>query len=179
MATRQSGILESELPELHQKAVDLLDMLQKHLSDKTGEKGKCNFEKAHSILHNVCEIVLWGNSDNTSCQAPEVRTWYILLHTWYILCLYLFSCGTYCLLSTYFLFILSTYFLSARPYREYQIIDTESYRDLQESYRAYNFVMELEIRAVQVLKSALFRSRPYNEGTYCCCACMARRPLTV
>ncbi len=53
------------------------------------------------------------------------------------------------------------------------IIDTESYRDLQESYGAYDFVSELEIRTVQVL------SRPYNQGTYCRCAGMARRPLTV
>ncbi len=53
------------------------------------------------------------------------------------------------------------------------IIDTESYRDLQESYRAYNFFSELEIRMVRVL------SRPYNQGTYGRCAGMARRPLTV
>jgi hypothetical protein len=85
MAFRQSRILESELPELQQKAVDLLDMLQEHLPDKTGEKGKWNFVKAHSILHKVREIVLWGNLDNTSCQAPEVRSWYILVFTWYIL----------------------------------------------------------------------------------------------
>ncbi len=55
----------------------------------------------------------------------------------------------------------------------YVIIDTESYRDLQESYRAYNFVSELEIRAVGVL------SWPYNQGTYGRCAGMARRPLTL
>ena len=74
MATRQSSIAEAELPELQQKAVDLLDILQENLPDKTSEKGKWNFEKAHSILHKVHEIVLWGNSDNlnTSCQAPEV-----------------------------------------------------------------------------------------------------------
>ncbi len=42
------------------------------------------------------------------------------------------------------------------------IKDTESYRDLQQSYPAYNFVSELEIRTgtVRVL------SRPYNQGTY-------------
>ena len=74
IASRQAGIPESELPELQQKAIDLLDLLQKNLPDKTGEKGKWNFEKAHSILHKVREIVLWGNSDNTSCQAPEVCT---------------------------------------------------------------------------------------------------------
>ena len=69
IATRQVGISdsnsESELRELHQKAIDLLDLLQKNLPDKTGEKNKWNFEKAHSILHKVREIVLWGNSDNT------------------------------------------------------------------------------------------------------------------
>ncbi len=53
------------------------------------------------------------------------------------------------------------------------IIDTESFRDLQENFRAYNFVSELEFRAVGVL------SRSYNQGTYGRCAGMARRPLTV
>ncbi len=85
MATSQSSILESELPELQQNAVDLLDMLQEYLPDKTGKKGKWYFERAHSILHKVCEIVLWGISDNTSCQAPEVNTLCILVYTWYIL----------------------------------------------------------------------------------------------
>jgi hypothetical protein len=81
------SILESELPDLQQKAVDLRDM--------------------------VSEIVLWGNSDYTSCQAPEpgpeVHTWYILVHTWYILiCSYLVVVCT----SSYFvvnLYIDSTY----------------------------------------------------------------------
>ena len=82
MATRQSSIAEAELPELQQKAVDLLDILQENLPDKTGEKGKWNFEKAPSILHKVQEIVLWGNSDNTSCQAPEVIFLYVLIHSW-------------------------------------------------------------------------------------------------
>ena len=63
-----------ELADLHQKAVELLDLLHKNLPEKTGEKAGWNFEKAHSILHKVREIVLWGNSDNTSCQAPEVST---------------------------------------------------------------------------------------------------------
>ena len=72
IATRQSRITEEELPELQDKAVELLDLLQRNLPDKTGEKGKWNFEKAHSILHKVREIILWGNSNNTSCQGPEV-----------------------------------------------------------------------------------------------------------
>ena len=83
--SRQSGIPESELPDLHQKAIDLLDLLRKNLPDKTGEKAKWNFEKAHSILHKVREIVLWGNSDNTSCQAPEVSTYvYVQVCTCFI-----------------------------------------------------------------------------------------------
>ena len=66
--------IASQMPDVQQKAVDLLVLLQKNLPDKTGEKAKWNFEKAHSILHKVREIVLWGNSDNTTCQAPEVST---------------------------------------------------------------------------------------------------------
>jgi hypothetical protein len=85
MTIFQSSILESELLELQHKAVDLLNMLQEPLADKTGEKGKWIFEKAHSILHKVSEIGMKGNSDNTSCLAPEVCTWYILVHTQYIL----------------------------------------------------------------------------------------------
>ena len=106
MATCQSSIVDSELPELQQKAVDLLDMLQEYLPDKTGEKGKWNFEKAHSILHKVREIVLWGNSDNTSCQAPEVRTSNILVHTKYILSctdLYVVPTSTYSVHTCYIL----------------------------------------------------------------------------
>ncbi len=79
MASYQSRILESELPELQQKAVDLLDILQENLPDKTGEKGKWNFEKAHNILHKVREILMLDNSDNTSCEAPEVLCLYVLI----------------------------------------------------------------------------------------------------
>ena len=71
-------------PRAATKGCDLLDILQENLPDKTGEKGKWNFEKAHSILHKVHEIVLWGNSDNTSCQAPEVMFLYVLIHPWYM-----------------------------------------------------------------------------------------------
>ncbi len=67
IASRQSRIPEAE-------AVAFLDLLQRNLPDKTGEKGKWYFEKAHSILHKVREIILWGNSDSASCQGPEVCT---------------------------------------------------------------------------------------------------------
>ena len=90
--SRHSAIPESELPDLHQKAIDLLDLLRKNLLDKTGEKAKWIFEKAHSILHKVSEIVLWGNSDNTSCQAPEVSTYvYVQVCTCFIHVFILFT----------------------------------------------------------------------------------------
>ena len=70
--TSQRSIPESEFPEVRQAAVDLLELLKKNLPDKCGEASSWNFEKEHSILHNVSEIVpLWGNSDNTSCQGAE------------------------------------------------------------------------------------------------------------
>jgi hypothetical protein len=40
MATCNSKIPECELPALQQMAVYLLDLLQKNLPDKTGEKAK-------------------------------------------------------------------------------------------------------------------------------------------
>ena len=57
ISTRQSRISQSDLPELYQKTVDFLDILQQYLPDKTGEKAKWNFVKAHSILHKVLEMV--------------------------------------------------------------------------------------------------------------------------
>ncbi len=68
--SRESRISEDDLIELHQKAVDLLDLFQKNLPGKTGEKAGWNFEKAHSILHKVRKIVLWGNSE-TRCVKPQ------------------------------------------------------------------------------------------------------------
>ena len=41
------------------------------VAEKCEEKSGWNFEKAHSILHKVRDIIMWGNSDNTSCQGPE------------------------------------------------------------------------------------------------------------
>ena len=70
LMTRRQSIPESELLEVHQVAVDLLELLKKNLPDKCGEASGWNFEKAHSILHKVREIVLSGNSDN-SCQGAE------------------------------------------------------------------------------------------------------------
>ena len=53
------------------------DKLNKNINEiilDHNKKAKWNFENALSILHKVREIVLWGKSDNTSCQSPEVCT---------------------------------------------------------------------------------------------------------
>ena len=50
---------------------ELLEFLKRNLPDKCGEKERWNFDKAHIILHKVREIIMWGNSDNTSCQSAE------------------------------------------------------------------------------------------------------------
>ncbi len=61
----------SDLQALHRKSVSLLELLKAHLLDRFGGAQGWNFEKAHSILHKVREIVMWGWSENTSCQGPE------------------------------------------------------------------------------------------------------------
>jgi hypothetical protein len=47
------------------------EMLKTHLPGQVGGAQGWNFEKAHSILHKVREIIMCGWSENTSCQGPE------------------------------------------------------------------------------------------------------------
>jgi len=56
---------------LQEKSVELLEVLKEHLPDKSGEKSQWNFEKAHSVLHKVRDLMMWGWSELTSCQGPE------------------------------------------------------------------------------------------------------------
>ncbi len=71
---------DEEFFECRPDAADMEEAIGKFMEGM--EKAGWNFEKAHSILHKVREIVLWGNSDNTSCQAPKVSTLqYIHVHT--------------------------------------------------------------------------------------------------
>ena len=68
LMTSQRSIPFSKLPGVHQAAVNLLVLLKKNLPDKCGEASGWSFKKAHSgtagsIVHNVLEIVLLGNSD--------------------------------------------------------------------------------------------------------------------
>jgi hypothetical protein len=57
--------------KLHALSVELLDLLKENMPDRTGGVKGCNFEKAHSILHKVRDILLLGWSENFSHQGPE------------------------------------------------------------------------------------------------------------
>ena len=71
MLSREWNLNVRDLVLLHQKSKALLQTLKTHLSDRVGRAKGWNFEKAHSILHKVREIVMWGWAENTSCQGPE------------------------------------------------------------------------------------------------------------
>ena len=46
-------------------------MLKSNFPEKNGVTNAWKFEKAHSILHKVREIILFGWSENFSTQGPE------------------------------------------------------------------------------------------------------------
>ena len=60
MLSREWNRNTSDLVLLHQKSKALLEALKTHLPDRVGGAKGWNFEMAHSILHKVREIVLWG-----------------------------------------------------------------------------------------------------------------------
>ena len=68
---RRFGLVASELATLQSRSVELLELLQSNLPDRTGGAEGWNFEKAHSILHKVREIILFGWSENYSTQVSE------------------------------------------------------------------------------------------------------------
>jgi hypothetical protein len=71
MLSREWNHCVSDLAELHKLSKGLLEALSEHLPDLVGGAQGWNFEKAHSILHKLREIVMWGWSEDTSCQGPE------------------------------------------------------------------------------------------------------------
>ncbi len=58
------------LKKLQDMSVSLLELLKQNLPVKSGEADAWKFEKAHSILHKVRELILFGWSENTSTQGP-------------------------------------------------------------------------------------------------------------
>ena len=59
------------LEKLHAISVELLEVLKETMPDRPGGPQGWNFEKAHSILHKVRDILLFGWSENFSHQGPE------------------------------------------------------------------------------------------------------------
>ena len=60
-----------KLRKLQEQSVSLLEPLKTNLPEKSGEASAWKFEKAHSILHKVRELILFGWSENFSTQGPE------------------------------------------------------------------------------------------------------------
>ena len=71
MQQRRFGLTAEGLDKLHALSVELLDLLKENMPDRTGGVKGWNFEKAHSILHKVLDILLLDWSDNFSCKGSE------------------------------------------------------------------------------------------------------------
>ena len=52
-------------------SIDLLDSLKRRFPNKSGQINGWKFEKAHSIIHKVRDIIMFGWSENFSTQGPE------------------------------------------------------------------------------------------------------------
>ena len=61
--------MAADLERLQSSSVELLDLLKSNLPERTGRAEGWNFEKAHSILHKVLDLVLFGWSENYSTQV--------------------------------------------------------------------------------------------------------------
>ncbi len=71
MQQRRFGLTAVGLDKLHALSVELLDLLKENMPYRTDGAEGWNFEKAHSILHKVRDILLFGWSENFSHQGPE------------------------------------------------------------------------------------------------------------
>lgn len=77
MLNRKQHLCESDISTLHEKAKDLLRVLNEVLPDRTGSmhgdgtKVGWNIWKAHVVLHQAMERMLYGYSETTSAQGAE------------------------------------------------------------------------------------------------------------
>ena len=71
MQQHKFNMTARDLVQLQVMSKDLLDMLKRYLPNKSGQTKAWKFEKAHSILHKVREILMFGWSENFSTQGPE------------------------------------------------------------------------------------------------------------
>ncbi len=65
------GLTAVGLGKLHALSVELLELRKENMPHRTGGADGWNFEKAHSILHKVRDILLFGWSENFSHQGSE------------------------------------------------------------------------------------------------------------
>ena len=84
MQQRRFGLTAEGVEKLHTMSVELLDLLKENMPNKTGEDSGWKFEKAHSILHKVREIILFGWTENFSTQVYYMiyimLYWHAILH---------------------------------------------------------------------------------------------------
>ena len=71
MQSRKFGITAAQLELLQQKSVEVLQSFVSTFPTKNGVANAWKFEKAHSILHKIRELILFGWSENFSTQGPE------------------------------------------------------------------------------------------------------------
>ncbi len=60
-----------QLELLQQKSIEVLESFKSTFPEKNDVANGWKFEKAHSILHKVRELILFGFSENFSTQGPE------------------------------------------------------------------------------------------------------------
>ncbi len=60
MQQRCFGLTAAGLEKLHALSVELLEVLKENMPYRTGGPEDWNLEKAHSILHKVRDILLFG-----------------------------------------------------------------------------------------------------------------------
>ena len=69
MQQRRFGLTSEGLEKLDAMSVELLELLKSNMPDKTGQDSGWKIEKAHSILHKVREIIMFGWTENFSTQV--------------------------------------------------------------------------------------------------------------
>jgi hypothetical protein len=68
---RQSRKLKAvRLELLQQKSIEVLEALKSTFPEQNVVANGWKFEKAHSILHKVRELILFGSLENFSTQGP-------------------------------------------------------------------------------------------------------------
>jgi hypothetical protein len=71
MQQRRFGLTAERLENVHALSVELLELLKDNMPFRTGGPEGWSFKKAHSILHKVRNIILFGWFENICHQGPE------------------------------------------------------------------------------------------------------------